>query len=143
MKKVIAALFCAGLLLAAASAWASQECYTLSGADYFGGDISLKLTLQAPSGGVDRVSGLGEDSRGDSFLLQGAVHPSGGDKEFSLLGSGPTGSGGAGGVYVIYTFHLNLSPGGGGWAGSYAGELHTTRGAEKNISGAATQTNCP
>jgi hypothetical protein len=143
MKKAITVLFSAGLLLTAAAAWASNECYTLSGADYFGGDMSLKLTLQTPSGGVDRVSGQGEDSRGDSFLLQGATHPLGGDKEFSLLGSGPTGSGGAGGEYVIYSFHLNLSRGDGGWTGSYAGELHTTRGAEKDVSGAATETSCP
>ena len=69
MKKAITVLFSAGLLLTAAAAWASNECYTLSGADYFGGDMSLKLTLQTPSGGVDRVSGQGEDSRGAARMI--------------------------------------------------------------------------
>ena len=136
---------CAGLLLiAAAAAWASDECYTLSGGDYFDGDMALALAIQAPSGGGDvyTVYGIGTGSQGRSALLQGAAQSSAHVKEFSLRGSGPIGPGRNGDVWAIYEYHLTLGPGGGGWTGNYAGEIHTTDGAEKNVSGAATEINC-
>ena len=145
MKKAITVLFCAGLLLiGAAAAWASDECYTLSGADYFGGDMTLGLAIQAPPEGGDvyAVYGIGKDSQGHSVLIQGSTQSSAHVKEFSLRGSGPIGAGRHGDVWAIYEYHLTLGPGGSGWTGNYAGEIHTTDGAEKDVSGAATGINC-
>ena len=146
MKKIAAVLCCTALLLlAAVSAWASDECYTLSGGDYFGGDMGLILIIQAPTDGGDiyTVFGLGNDSKGDtSALLHGVTQTSGHVKEFSLRGSGPIASDKEGGVWAMYEYHLTLGPSDSGWTGTYAGEVHTTDGAEKNVSGSVTPTSC-
>jgi|GEM_PF-6123543 hypothetical protein len=150
MKKAITALLCAGLLLiAAAPAWASNECYTLAGGAFFGGDMTLILTIGASSDGgeVLTVTGKGVDPAHDPIFLHGAAKTSAHVKEFSLHGSGPHIYSGLGGsshfVSVIYEYHLTLGLGDGGWTGNYAGEIHTSEGDEKNVSGAATEVSCP
>jgi hypothetical protein len=43
----------------------------------------------------------------------------------------------------MYEYHLALSPGDAGWAGKYAGEVHTDEGNEGDVSGAVTEVSCP
>jgi len=152
MKNAIGALFCAVVLLVAAgSAWAEQECYTLAGGTFFWGEgnMGLVLNISDPSGEgkVLKVTGKGINATNDPIYFQGATRTFGLIKEFSLHGSGMhiyTSIWGQHAylVNVIYEYHLALAPKDGRWEGTYHGEIHTSEGEEKDVSGVVVSATC-
>lgn len=143
MKKALTVLFGAGLLLCTVAAWASDECYTLSGGDYFGGNMTLTLVIQAPSGGGRGLHGL--------WHWQGLCRQLGpvpwhqpilGPHQGILPPGQRRDQGRQNAVWAVYEYHLSLGPGGSGWTGRYGGEIHTTDGSEKNANGSATEISC-